>query len=129
MVRPCFLVVDPEFPGSISTRKLVIETAKLNVITAYGASEATETLGRFPGVNAIVLNATVEGIPCGELIDSLRAIVATVPIIVTSAGGHADCGQADYRLDSYDPKSLLDLLVSLDQDASREVKRRDEELL
>jgi hypothetical protein len=34
MDRPCFLVVDREYPGSISTRKLVIETGKFNVITA-----------------------------------------------------------------------------------------------
>jgi hypothetical protein len=34
MDRPCFLVVDQEYPGSISTRKLVIETGKFNVITA-----------------------------------------------------------------------------------------------
>lgn len=35
MIRPCFLVIDREFPGSISTRKLVLETAKFNVLTAY----------------------------------------------------------------------------------------------
>ena len=29
MIRPCFLVVDNEYPGSISTRKLVLESAKL----------------------------------------------------------------------------------------------------
>jgi hypothetical protein len=27
-MRPCFLVLDQEYPGSISTRKLVIETRK-----------------------------------------------------------------------------------------------------
>lgn len=29
MVRPCFLVIDREYSGSISTRKLVIETAAI----------------------------------------------------------------------------------------------------
>ena len=41
-VRPCFIVVDPEHSDSISTRKLVIESAKLNVITAYSAAEALD---------------------------------------------------------------------------------------
>ncbi len=49
MVRPCFLVIDREFPGSISTRKLVIETAKFNVVTAYTAqTEAVRGLKRTP---------------------------------------------------------------------------------
>jgi hypothetical protein len=37
MERPCFLVVYNDFSHSISTRKLVIESAKFNVITAYSA--------------------------------------------------------------------------------------------
>ena len=46
MIRPCFLVVDREFPGSVSTRKLVIETAKFNVLTAYSGREALEMHAR-----------------------------------------------------------------------------------
>jgi hypothetical protein len=41
MIRPCFLVVDQEHSGSISTRKLVIETAKFNVLTAYSGAEVS----------------------------------------------------------------------------------------
>jgi hypothetical protein len=40
MYRPCFLVVDHEYPASVSSRKLVLETAKFNVITAYSNLEA-----------------------------------------------------------------------------------------
>jgi CheY-like chemotaxis protein len=63
VVRPCFLVVDREFPGSISTRKLVIETAKFNVLTAYSGEEAIETLKRFPAIDGIVLDAGVGASP------------------------------------------------------------------
>ena len=52
VIRPCFLVIDHEFPDSISTRKLVLETAKYNVITAYSGNEAVETLKLFPNVTA-----------------------------------------------------------------------------
>ena len=48
MIRPCFLVIDKQYPGSISARKLVIETAMLNVITAYSAEEAVATLPASP---------------------------------------------------------------------------------
>ena len=64
MPRPCFLVVDREHAGSISTRKLVIETAKLNVITAFSGREALETLARFPKVDAVVLDANMPDMPC-----------------------------------------------------------------
>jgi CheY-like chemotaxis protein len=49
-------VVDHEFPDSISTRKLVLETAKYNVSTAYSGREAVETLKLFPNVSGIVMN-------------------------------------------------------------------------
>ena len=70
MVRPCFLVIDREHPGSISTRKLVIETAKFNVITAYSAAEALETLALFPNITAIVLDASIGDMSCSESIGS-----------------------------------------------------------
>lgn len=63
MTRPCFLVVDREHSGSISTRKLVIETAKFNVITAYSSDEAIDTLRRFPAVSGIVLDAGMKDMP------------------------------------------------------------------
>src|ERR1700692_3947670 len=62
MLRPCFLVVDREFPGSISTRKLVIETAKFNVLTAYSAEEAMELLERSPAVSGVVIDDGIEGV-------------------------------------------------------------------
>ena len=71
-MRPCFLVVDNEYPGSISTRKLVIESAKLNVITAYSAEEAIETLNRFPNVDGVVMDTQLQGRPCSEVVQLLR---------------------------------------------------------
>ena len=63
-------MIDREFAGSISTRKLLIETAKFNVITAYSASEAIETIGRFPAVNGVVLDASLGDMECDDLIRS-----------------------------------------------------------
>lgn len=48
MTRPCFLVIECEYPGNISARKLVIETAKMNVISCYSCAEGIATLRRFP---------------------------------------------------------------------------------
>ena len=72
MVRPCFLVIDREFPGSISTRKLVIETAKFNVITAYSAQEAVDTLKMFGALHGVVMDTDVTGMHCEALVQALK---------------------------------------------------------
>ncbi|HEY6445609.1 MAG TPA: response regulator [Acidobacteriaceae bacterium] len=113
MTRPCFLVVDKQYPGSISTRKLVIETAMLNVLTAYSGQEAVEMLTRFPGVDGVVLDTEVRGMACNELIRRLRSIRAELPVITVSPTGHDPCGAEDHHVSSYDPQDLLDQLQVL----------------
>jgi response regulator RpfG family c-di-GMP phosphodiesterase len=113
VIRPCFLVIDHEFPDSISTRKLVLETAKYNVITAYSGTEAVETLKRYPNVTGIVMNEAVTGMDCASLVKELRAVRSDVLLIVTSSRGVTDCVMADHQLDNFDPASLLKLLRQL----------------
>jgi CheY-like chemotaxis protein len=107
MVRPCFLVIDKQYPGSISARKLVIETALLNVITAYGSQEAIETLQRFPAVDGIVLDTEVRGMTCLDLIQRLRAVRSDLPIVTVSPSGNDPCGAENFHVSSYDPQDLL----------------------
>ncbi|MGA8108030.1 MAG: response regulator [Acidobacteriaceae bacterium] len=108
MVRPCFLVIDKQYPGSISARKLVIETALLNVITAYGAEEAIQTLARYPNVDGIVLDTEVQGMTCRQLIERLRSIRTHIPIVTVSPTGYEPCGGEQHHVSSYDPQQLLE---------------------
>lgn len=124
MVRPCFLVIDKQFAGTISARKLVIETALLNVITAYSGKEGVETLTRFPHIDGVVLDTEVEGRPCGEIIAELRKIRGNLPIITVSPSGHARCGDENYHVSSYDPH---DLLTQLNKICPKETRRALEE--
>ena len=110
MVRPCFLVIDKHLAGSISTRKLVIETAMLNVLTAYSGKEGVAMLERFPSVDGVVLDTEVDGHPCSQLIAELRNIRKDLPIITVSPSGHERCGNEDFHVSSYDPHDLLDQL-------------------
>lgn len=109
-IRPCFLVIDNQYPGSISARKLVIETAQLNVITAYSAQEAIEMLRRFPSVDGVVLDTEVAGIPCAKLIEKLREVHGGIPIVTVSPTGHDKCDGEQHHVSSYDPQALLDQL-------------------
>ena len=94
MTRPCFLVIDREFAGSISTRKLVIETAKFNVITAYSSAEAIETLRKFPAVSGIVLYAGIKDMACETLVHLLKSIQPSIPVVVVTTPGSRQCGGA-----------------------------------
>lgn len=128
MTRPCFLVVDREYAGSISTRKLVIETAKLNVITAYSASEAVAMLMRFPAVDGIVLDAGVAGAKCSDLVSDLKAIRSGIPVVVIGTPSGHLCDGADHFLDSFEPGKLLALLDRV-VPAIAVVKKQEEDLL
>jgi CheY-like chemotaxis protein len=127
-MRPCFLVVDNEYPESISTRKLVIETAKMNVITTYSAEEAIETLTRFPAVDGIVLDSEVRGVSCAKLVARLKAIRPNLPVIVVSPGGDERCDGEHHRVSSYNPGELLTKLQQICPTEFNRVIERDEEL-
>jgi CheY-like chemotaxis protein len=128
MIRPCFLVVDREFPGSISTRKLVIETEKLNVLTAYSGREALETLRVFPAVDGVVLDSEVRDMSCEQLVSGLKAIKPSIPIIAVCGPGDQPCGNADHRLDSFEPRALLQLLRTLTPQQSDALEKHEQDL-
>jgi CheY-like chemotaxis protein len=128
MVRPCFLVIDREYSGSISTRKLVIETAKFNVVTAYSAHEAVETLQAFPNLNGIVLDAGIRDMTCCDLVAKLKLLDARLPIVIISAPGTHECPQADHMLESFEPAKLLALLQGLVPDQTAAIEKRNEQL-
>jgi NADP-dependent 3-hydroxy acid dehydrogenase YdfG len=118
--------VDREFPGSISTRKLVIETAKFNVITAYDRAEALDCLSRFPKVDGVVVNADMaDDEECKKLINDLRAIVPNLDVIVISTGGRVRHDRTEHTVDSLNPKELLECLQSLRKDATAEILARE----
>jgi CheY-like chemotaxis protein len=128
MIRPCFLVIDREFPASISTRKLVIETAKLNVITVYSGREALETFKRFPAVSGVVLDGGLDDLSCADLARHIKLVDPTMPIIVIAAPGFTECPDADYQLESFDPGKLLETLKGIKPKESAEIERHNEHI-
>lgn len=128
MIRPCFIVVDREYAGSISTRKLVIETAKLNVLTAYSGAEAIETLQRFPNVDGVVADTGTEDMPFDEMVRVLKEIRPTVPIIAINRPTSVGSRLADYELESFEPGRLLELLKKLEPERSQAIEDTNERL-
>jgi CheY-like chemotaxis protein len=128
MQRPCFLVVDRETSTGISTRKLILETAKLNVITAYSSQEAIETLRRYPALDGVVTDAGMTDMSCDTLLGQLKALRSDIPIVVIRTPAGTSCDLATHTLDTFDPAKLLALLQTLHPQAAREIEARNEHL-
>lgn len=127
-MRPCFLVVDNEYPGSISARKLVLESAKLNVLTAYTPDEALRTVQRFPNIDGIVLDTQLKGLRCAELIEQLRHVQTNLPIITVSPSGHDPCGGEQYHVSNFDPRKLLEVVGKISPTRMSYVVKRENEI-
>ena len=128
MIRPCFLVIDREYAGSISTRKLVIETAKLNVITAYSGSEAIQTLEKFPNVDGVVADTGIEDMAFDDLVRSLKSIRPAIPVVAINRPASGGSKLADYQLESFEPTRLLELLRKLEPEKSQAIEEENQRL-
>lgn len=111
MVRSTFLIAEPRPPEGISARKLVLETALFNVITAYDGDDAMKLLEKFPNVDAIVVHSGLGEYAYTALIEAALRTKPDRLIILISPGSTARHPKAEISLSSHDPKQLLDLVT------------------
>ena len=126
LLRLCFLVVDHEFAGSISSRKLILETAKFNVITAYSYPEARATLELFPNVNACVVNARSDG-RAEALLRHIQQAHPKVKCVITGSRTDLDM-KVDLHIETYSPDALLQGLRKLFPADDEQVRQREKQL-
>jgi peroxiredoxin len=105
------MMLEPEPKEALSVRKLVVETAKFNVITAHSTKEAEELLRLFPNVSAMVVVAEIKD--CEEAAKAAKEVNSKLPAIVLSANRTSRCADAEYHVSSHEPEELVDLLRSL----------------
>jgi response regulator RpfG family c-di-GMP phosphodiesterase len=106
--RPTFIIAEPEPDQALSARKLVLETAKFNVITAHSARELRELLERFPGSDAVVIH---EGLPGGDAAAIVGEVKRRLPDTTTVfLSPNPGPRISDYHANSHDPQELLELL-------------------
>ena len=92
-------------------RKLVVETAKFNVLTAHSAEEGRELLKLFPQVDALVIVADMKD--CEETVRAAKSSTPPKPVIVLSANRNYRCDHAEHHISSHEPEELVNLLRSL----------------
>lgn len=102
------LMIETEQPEGLSARKLVVETARHNVVTAYNSKEGLNLLHRFPNFDAVLVHALLP--KCDEVIAEVRRVAPQMPIIVASPAADREFPGATYVVPSHEPAALLDVL-------------------
>lgn len=109
--RLSFLAVEAEEGHPVSTRKLLLESAKHTVITAYSAEEGLEMLKRFPKVDAVVIDSELKG--AKQLAEQVRAESDSIRIVCLDPRISARCSWADKTVSTHDPGELLKMMEEL----------------
>ena len=103
------LMIEEEQPEGLSARKLVVETVKHNVVTAYSAKDGIDLLRRFPAVGAVLVHAA-QLAKAPDLLAQVKALAPGVPIILASPFAQDGAPGANFVVDSHKPQALLKLL-------------------
>ena len=103
------LMIEEEQPEGLSARKLVVETVKHNVITAYNCEDGIDLLRRFPAVDVVLVHAAqIAKEP--NLIADVKSLAPSAPIVLASPFAMHTVPGVDYVVDSHKPQALIALL-------------------
>lgn len=107
-MRPILLVIDPPDVEMISTRKLILESAKYNVVTATTSEEAVEIAQKVP-IDAMVIHERLCNGDAAGFAQRLKEARPSAPLWVVSPQPHT-IPAADRVLSSFDPLGLVKLV-------------------
>ena len=111
IVRLVVLMVEVEQPEGISSRKLILETARHNVLTAYSGDGAVNLLQRFPNVDLAIIHTELEGKEFESTVRRLKELRPNLYILAISPAESGKLEGVDAILPSYDPQELLEFLA------------------
>jgi len=106
-------MMEEEQPEGLSARKLVVETAKHNVLTAYNLVSGLDLLQRFPNVDMILVHARLLN-EKPDLLAEVRRKCPGKPIILATPFASDQRPEVDYVVDSHKPQELINLFSSGD---------------
>jgi hypothetical protein len=104
------LMIEAEQPEGLSARKLVVETAKHNVLTAYSTGDGLRLLKLHPNVDAILVHANC-AVEDPDLLPRIREQEPDIPLILASPFANMGSQHADFVIDSHNPHEILRLLA------------------
>ena len=119
-MRLVVLMVEVEQPEGVSARKLILEAARHNVISAYTGQDAVDLLRRFPNVDLAVIHTELNDAPFEHTVSQFRTVRADLPIVAITPFSGRQAKDVDYVISSYEPQMLLQLLAERFEAATSE---------
>lgn len=117
MPRPTCLIAEPEPGEALSTRKLVIETAKFNVLTAHSTEEALEILRVCSCIDAAIVHADLP--KSGEILSAAKQARSDMHTVYLTPREVRRAKNADFQMSSHDPNKLVEHLRQVFGDPRR----------
>jgi CheY-like chemotaxis protein len=111
IVRLVVLMVEVEQPEGISSRKLILETARHNVLTAYSGDDAVNLLQSFPNVDLAIIHTELAGEDFDTTVRRLKEVRPDLYIVAISPLDSGKLEGVNTVLSSYDPQELLEFLA------------------
>ena len=109
--RLSFLIVESEPAQGLSTRKLLLESAKHNVVTAYSSEEGIRMFKRFSNVDAVVIDSDLKGNE--RLAIAVKEQNSKIRIVSLCPLEGEEVSWADETVNSHDPAALLKMLEEM----------------
>ena len=119
MRRPTFIVAEPEPDQALSSRKILLETFKFNVITAHSEEEMFELLDAFPNADAVILHDDTPGESTRDIVKSIKQQCPHMQVVALTPRSENTRRAADHVVNSHKPEELLQLLQRIFGDARR----------
>jgi DNA-binding response OmpR family regulator len=119
LARPAFIVAEPEPEQALSSRKLLLETFKFNVITAHSVKETLEVVELFPKCDALIVHCGLPEFDAAEAIKDVRSRAPKMQIIALTPT-ERELKWADHVVQSHRPQELLTLVQRLFGDPREE---------
>jgi DNA-binding response OmpR family regulator len=119
MRRPTFLVAEPEPDQALSSRKLLLETFKFNVITAHSEEEMFDLLDAFPNADAVILHDDTPGAATQDMVKKIKKQCPHMQVVALTPHDENTRRVADHVVNSHKPEELLQLLQRIFGDARK----------
>lgn len=119
MARPTFIVAEPEPEQALSSRKLLLETFKFNVITSHSVEETLEMVRLFPNCDALIVHCGLPAFDGGEAIKAVKSAAPKLSIIALTPT-ERELKWANHIVHSHHPQELLTLVQQLFGDPRKE---------
>jgi CheY-like chemotaxis protein len=114
VTRLLVLIVEVEQPEGLSSRKLILESMKHNVVTAYSGAEALELLARVQP-DLVMVHSNLRGPSCAELLETVQQRYPGLLTLVISPTG-SRCSTEDYMVNSLEPSALVGFVKEFSQE-------------